>query len=73
MKRFLSKHAHLLLTLVFGVAVFLFWRFRYPFVLSYQEQLQMFLFDGDYFCERWRGIWQSSWCSSITVSRLVLS
>ena len=52
MKRFLSKHAHLLLTLVFGVAVFLFWRFRYPFVLSYQEQLQMFLFDGDYFCER---------------------
>ena len=52
MKKFLSKHAPLLLTLVFGVAVFVFWRFRYPFVLAYQEQLQLFLFDGDYFCER---------------------
>lgn len=52
MKRFLSKYAPLLLTLVFGVAVFVFWRFRYPFVLAYQEQLQLFLFDGDYFAER---------------------
>ena len=42
----------LLLTLAFGIAVFLFWRFRYPFALTYQEQLQLFLFDGDYFCER---------------------
>jgi len=41
-----------LLTLVFGLAVFLFWRFRYPFALTYQEQLQLFLFDGDYFCSR---------------------
>ena len=52
MKRFLSKYGGLLLTLVFGIAVFLFWRFRYPFALTYQEQLQLFLFDGDYFCER---------------------
>jgi len=52
MKRFLSKYAPWLLTLVFGVAVFVFWRFRYPFVLAYQEQLQLFLFDGDYFAER---------------------
>ena len=41
-----------MLTLVFGIAVFLFWRYRYPFALTYQEQLQLFLFDGDYFCER---------------------
>lgn len=52
MKRFLSKHADLLLTLVFGVSVFLFWKLRYPFALTYQEQFQFFLFDGDYFAER---------------------
>lgn len=52
MKRLLSKHAPWLLTLAFGVAVFLFWSIRYPYVLAYQEQLQLFLFDGDYFCER---------------------
>ena len=48
----LYKHSYWLLTLVFGIAVFLFWRFRYPFALTYQEQLQLFLFDGDYFCSR---------------------
>lgn len=52
MKRFLSKYWQAGLTLVFALAVFLFWRFRYPAVLSYQEQLQLFLFDGDYFWER---------------------
>lgn len=39
------------LTLVFGLAVFLFWRYRYPHVLSYQEQFQLFLFDGAYLRE----------------------
>lgn len=48
----LSRHSRLLLTLAFGLAVFLFWRFRYPFALTYQEQLQLFLFDSDYFAER---------------------
>ena len=52
MKRFLNKHADWLLTLFFGLVVFLFWEFRYPFALTFQEQLQLFLFDGDYFCER---------------------
>ena len=53
MKNLLShKYFHWLLTLAFGIAVFLFWRFRYPFALTYQEQLQLFLFDGDYFAER---------------------
>lgn len=52
MKRLLSKHAPWLLTLAFGVAVFLFWSIRYPYVLAYQEQLQLFLFDSDYFAER---------------------
>ena len=52
MKKFLSKHAPLLLTLVFGLMVFRFWGFRFPFALTYQEQLQLFLFDSDYFVDR---------------------
>ena len=52
MKKFLSKHSRLLLTLVFGISVFIFWRMRYPFALTFQEQLQLFLFDNDYFLER---------------------
>ena len=49
---FIQKHAPLLLTLVFGIWVFLFWWHRYPFALAYQEQLQLFMFDDDYFCNR---------------------
>ncbi len=52
MKRFLNRHADWLLTLFFGLVVFLFWAYRYPFALTFQEQLQLFLFDADYFCER---------------------
>ena len=52
MKKFLSKYSDWLLTLFFGLVVYLFWEFRYPFALTYQEQLQLFLFDSDYFCER---------------------
>lgn len=39
------------LTLAFGLMAFLFWRYRYPHALSYQEQFQMFLFDGTYLRE----------------------
>ena len=49
---FIQKHASLLLTLAFGISVFLFWWRRYPFALTYQEQFQLFMFDGDYFCSR---------------------
>ena len=49
---FVQKHAPLLLTLVFGLMVFLFWWRRYPFALTYQEQLQLFMFDDDFFCSR---------------------
>ena len=52
MKRFQSRYVSWLLTLAFGLVVFLFWRFRYPFALTYQEQLQLFLFDDDFFLER---------------------
>ena len=46
------KYRPWLLTILFGIAVFLFWRLRYPFALTYQEQLQLFLFDSDYLAER---------------------
>ena len=53
MKNLLThKYSPWLMTILFGVAVFLFWRLAYPFALAYQEQFQLFLFDGDYFCER---------------------
>ncbi|MBP5258919.1 MAG: hypothetical protein J6Z41_09350 [Prevotella sp.] len=35
-----------------GLAVFLFWLLAYPQALSYQEQYQLFLWTGDYFCQR---------------------
>ena len=46
------KYSPWLMTILFGLAVFLFWKLRYPFALTYQEQFQMFLFDSDYFAER---------------------
>ncbi len=48
----LHKYAPWAATLCLGLAVFLFWRLRYPFALVYQEQLQMFLFDDDYLLSR---------------------
>lgn len=41
-----------ILTLLFGVTIFLFWLFCYPHVMSYHEQYQLFLFSFDYFLER---------------------
>ena len=52
MKKLLSKYWKILLSVVFGLAVFLFWRYGYYFALSYQEQFQLFLFDSDYFMDR---------------------
>ncbi|WP_346863966.1 DUF6057 family protein [uncultured Draconibacterium sp.] len=37
------------LSLLFGIAVFAFFAFLYPFHLHYQEQYQLFLFTPDYF------------------------
>ena len=42
------KKVHLLYTLLFGVAVVLFFGWGYPHHLHYQEQFQLFLFDGSY-------------------------
>ena len=40
------------LSVLFGISIFLFWYLCYPYALSYQEQYQLFLWTGDYFCER---------------------
>lgn len=40
------------LTAVFAVSVYLFWSVRYISVMSYHEQLQLFLSDTEYFRER---------------------
>ena len=45
------KHLHLLYTLLFGVAVLLFFGLAYPHHLHYQEQYQLFLFDTTYVWE----------------------
>ena len=42
------KHLHGLYTLLFGVAVLLFFGLAYPHHLHYQEQYQLFLFDSSY-------------------------
>ena len=52
MKIFISKYWKLILSVLFGVTVFLFWDVLYPCYLSYQEQFQLFIFNGSYFTER---------------------
>ena len=42
------KHIHYIYTLLFGVAVLLFFGLAYPHHLHYQEQYQLFLFDNTY-------------------------
>ena len=42
------KHLHGIYTLLFGVAVLLFFGLAYPHHLHYQEQYQLFLFDSNY-------------------------
>ena len=49
MKRYGKQCFQCGLTILFGLAVFLFWRLKYPYVLSYQEQFQLFIGSGAYF------------------------
>jgi len=55
MKEISSRHikkTNLLLSILLGVCVFVFFDFYYPFHVQYQELFQMFLFSSDYFFER---------------------
>jgi hypothetical protein len=52
MKTLINKHLKIILSILFGLAVFLFWELLYPCALSFQEQYQLFLFNSDYFVQR---------------------
>ena len=52
MNRLTTIGCHAGLSVLVGIAVFLFWYVAYPHALSYQEQYQLFLWTCDYFMER---------------------
>lgn len=52
MSSLLKKYWKAALSLLFACAVCIFWWAFHPAHLAYQEQLQLFLFDGAYFTER---------------------
>ena len=52
MNNLITKSWKPLLSLLFGVAVVIFWSVPYMSGLCFQEQYQMFLFDTNYFLER---------------------
>lgn len=41
-----------MLTISFVALIYIFWRFAYPCALAYQEQMQLFLWNGDYLMDR---------------------
>ena len=49
---FIHQHLQGFLSLLFAIAIALFWAFPYRCALSYQEQYQLFLFTPSYFTER---------------------
>lgn len=52
MKNIVGKYWQSLLTLTFGIGVFIFWYILYPYALSFQEELQLFIYDSQYLIER---------------------
>lgn len=52
MKTGMAKYWNAGLSVLVGIGMFLFWYVAYPHALSYQEQYQLFLWNGDYFVER---------------------
>lgn len=48
----MSKTFQYISSVIFGIAVFLFWHLLYPYALGFQEQNQLFLFTWDFFVER---------------------
>ena len=51
-KTTITKYWPVLTSLLFLVATWAYWRFYCPAILVFKEQIQMFLFNGDYFMER---------------------
>ena len=51
MRKVIARYGNVVLSVLVGIGVFLFWYVAYPHALSYQEQYQLFLWTGDYFLE----------------------
>ncbi len=54
MRSVISRYGKAALSLLFLTALYLFWWLREPFLLSYHEQYQLFLFTADYLCQALR-------------------
>ena len=52
MRKILLRYLDWEFSVLLGIGVFLFWCVGYPYALSFQEQYQMFLLDGDYWCRK---------------------
>ncbi len=52
MMKQINKYIYLVMTSVIAVALFFYWWKGYNYLLAYQEQWQMFLWDSDYLMER---------------------
>lgn len=52
MRKILLRYLDWEFSVLLGIGVFLFWCVGYPYALSFQEQYQMFLMDGDYWCRK---------------------
>ena len=52
MNKVIGRYGNIVLSVLVGIGVFLFWYVAYPHALSYQEQYQLFLWTADYFVER---------------------
>ena len=52
MRKILLRYLDWDFSVLLGIGVFLFWCVGYPYALSFQEQYQMFLMDGDYWCRK---------------------
>ena len=52
MAKAINQYGRIVLSVLVGIGIFLFWYLAYPHALSYQEQYQLFLWTGDYFMER---------------------
>ena len=52
MRKIVNQYGNIVLSVLVGIGVFLFWFSFYPHALSYHEQYQLFLWTWDYFVER---------------------
>lgn len=51
-KALIQSHWRWLLTIGMAIAVYTFWLYLYPFAMLWREQMQLFLWNGDYLLER---------------------